>query len=88
MRQRPSTSASVENNDATGDKFNPRVAPLFFVLLSGSAVALELLPEPVEVGGGGGLEVDGDPVAVSPTPSLPPAVRGTNVGLLVSSATF
>ena len=46
------------------------------------------LPEPVELGGGGALELDGDPVAVSPSPPLPAAVRGTNVGSLVSSSTF
>jgi hypothetical protein len=81
------TRASVDTNDATGDKFNPGTAPLFFELLSGSAVALELLPESVELVGGGVVlelegegEGEGDPVAVSPTPPLPPAVRGTGVG--------
>lgn len=62
----------------TGDKFNPGAAPFFFELLSGSALALEPLPEPVELGGGA-LELDGDAV-VSPAPPLPPAVRGTSVG--------
>jgi hypothetical protein len=63
-----------------GDKFNPGAAPFFFaLLLSGSELALEL-PEPVELGGGGVLELDGIAVAVSPAPPLPPAVRGTSVG--------
>jgi len=70
----------VDTNDATGDKFNPGAAPLVFEL-SGSALALELFPELVELGGGGGvLELDGVAVAVSPTPPLPPAFRATSVG--------
>jgi len=69
----------VDTNDVTGDNFNPGAEPFFFELVSGRAVALESLPEPVEVGGGG-LELDGDAVAVSPAPPLPPAVRGTSVG--------
>lgn len=77
IRQRLNTSASVDTNDATGDKFNPGAALLFFE--SGSALALAL-PESVELGGGGVLELDGVAVAVSPAPPLPPAVRGTSVG--------
>jgi hypothetical protein len=68
-----------------GDEFNPGTAPFFFALVPGSVLGLELLEELVGLGGGV-LVLDVDEAAMSPAPPLPPAVRGTGVGLLVSSS--
>jgi hypothetical protein len=82
-------SSTEKENAVDRDKDNVGAALLLF-LLSGSALAVPpdlVLALELVVLGVGVLEVV-DVLDVSPAPSSPPAVRGTNVGGLVASLAF
>lgn len=75
---------------ARDDERNPGAAPFFLAPLAGTALALEPAVE-VELTVGLGGAVDGlelDVAAISPAPPLPAAVRGSGIGVLVSSGAF